>query len=247
MRRSPAFVPLLLLFPVLFFSTVFSAQAQTSSPGAYTIERGTAVWDVLDPETQPFTLAERMGEANAGLFVRNGFVMQSGHRDRAENSIFTVSLTAPSLDYGSINRNQSITKNINIMVSFPDLPGYSLSVAQDHPLISPSGKIIPDSICDDSKRVCHTRQAALWIDPTVPGLGYRITSPSGSTDFLSLDHYRPFTSLDLVDRRAATVVQSLAGRSPVEQTILTVKVQSLQSDPSDQYTNTIIITAVPML
>lgn len=247
MRRFPALAPSLAVFFLCFLVTGFSVHAQTISPPAYTIEGGRAVWERLDPNTPAYTLVETMGEANAGLFVRNGYVMQSGHRNRAQSSKFTVSLNAPSLDYGAINRNQSITKDINILVSFPDLPGYTLSVAQDHPLTSPSGKTIPDVICDSPRQACHTRQAARWTDLTVPGFGYRIDGHNRSTDFLPPTHYRPFTSLGLVDRRAATIVQSETGTSPVEQTVLTVKVQSLPSDISDQYTNTIIITAVPTL
>lgn len=247
MSISGLWLSLLILLPALLAPFVPRAYSQTDSPQRMNIQGGRTTWEILDPNSPSHTLKDIMGEANAGLFNRNGYVLQSGHRNRAQSSRFTASLSIPSLDYGTINKNQSITKNINIVVSYPDLPGYSLSFAQDHPPMSPSGKIIPDAACDNAKEPCNTRQASVWTNPLTPGFGYRVQNAQSSPDFFPPDQYRPFTSLALLDRRPAIVVQSHANGTSVEQTTASVKLISLDANSADQFTNTIIITASPAL
>ncbi len=247
MSISRSWLPLLMILPTILVPLVPRAYGQTDSPQRMNIQGGRTTWEALDPNTPSHTLNDVMGESNAGLFNRNGYVLQSGHRNRAQSSRFTVSLNIPSLDYGTINKNQSITKDINIVVSFPDLPGYTLSFAQDHPLMSPSGKIIPDTVCDNAKVPCNTRHASTWVNPQIPGFGYRVENPLSSPDFSPPDQYRPFTSLGLLDRRPAIVIQSYTNAASVEQTITSVKLLSLDANSADQFTNTIIITASPAL
>lgn len=238
------FLPLLFCAALLLADPLY---AQTISPGSYIIQRGTATWETVHPDAAAYTLVDVLGQANAASFVADGYVMQSGYRNRAQASTFTVSLDAPTIDYGTINRNQSITKTVKILVSFPELPGYTISVAQDHPLTSPSGKLIPDTTCDGQRHPCSYRYAGRWINPSAGGFGYSVTGPGTSGDFLSSQWYRPFMNAPAIDHPAPAVVRSYGTTSTAEQTILTVKLQSSTADASDQYINTIIITAVPML
>lgn len=184
-----------------------------------------------------------MGELGSGLYSKEGsnYKVRAGFQYVLSGIPFSFKIINTSIDFGTITAGTPISRTSNLQVSNGSAYGYTVTVNEDHSLLSfPYGITIPDTTCDTG--ACDPTTSALWQSDLTYGFGYRCDNVSGTDCAISTTagFYRPFAA----SPSATTVMSSSqAGRNKEVQ--VTYKLNVSGTQPAGLYQNILTYVATP--
>ena len=189
-----------------------------------------------------FKLADVIGDLAAGNFATKGYHLQTGFQNIAAGSAVSFSISPVLVDFGSLTPNNPLEKQIFLKISNGKVPGYTVKVAQNHQLTSPSQATTPDTVCDNHQKPCTQTQASRWQLNSSFGLGYRVSGTAVTQDFNTDFAYRPFASISRNDK--AVLIMESSRENTTDEAVMTVKLNVDHNQPVGMYENVIIFTAL---
>lgn len=154
--------------------------------------------------------------------------------------IFTISDTI--LDFGQITPTDPILRTTTTSVSPGNTTGFSLFGLEDHELQSLTGKIIPDTTCDNGN--CQSGQASAWENTLTYGFGWQCKSSGGfdCSNFATKTTFAPFPNQ--IKRDVLSPLLSSFTSQETEATLI-YKTNISPSQDIGLYTNELQLIAVP--
>ena len=187
---------------VIAIITVVSAQivfAENMNSDRYRIQFGTVgiggnkMSDSID---NTYNLSTTLGQAAAGQFQSNGYIMKAGFQYVYSTIPFTFSVSQINANLGTLLPNTPSTTSLNLSVSFGGADQYVVTAREDSPLKTFAGTVyIPNTQCNGGAGTCTTTLAKPWTSASAYGFGYGMTGEDIPTDFINNTYYRPFADL----------------------------------------------------
>lgn len=217
------------------------SRAQEMSSETFLINGGNFNMTSGHKGSENFKLADVVGQAAAQIFTSKGFIINAGFLNAAGGEYFGFTVSPKVLDFGNMSPNIPLEKTLTLTVVTGSIPGYSVTVAEDHPLRTLVEAEIPDTLCN-SDSPCAPNQSGVWTGTEKAGFGYRMKGKGVTKDFADATHFRPFPAINQ-NERAALVMQSKAKRV-TDTSNMIVKVLVDQNQPVGQYKNSLKFTAL---
>lgn len=184
--------------------------AENMNSDRYRIQFGTVgiggnkMSDAVD---NTYSLTTTLGQAAAGQFQSNGYIMKAGFQYVYSTIPFTFSVSQINANLGTLLPNTPSTTSLNLSVSFGGANQYIVTAREDSPLKTFAGTVyIPNTQCNGGASTCTTTLAKPWTSASAYGFGYGMTGEDIPADFTDATYYRPFADLT-VPQDPATVMQ----------------------------------------
>src|SRR3989338_281646 len=230
-----------LLYTFYFLPTIAFAQ-EMSSPN-FRIQGGNLNMTSGNKASQNFNLSDVVGQTASSLFSSKGYLIQSGFLNSVAGSLFSLSIYPAVVDFGTLIPNSPVEKTLQITISNGDVPGYSISVAEDHELSTLAQATITNTSCNLTNQPCTINKALRWDDAGgIYGFGFNLAGNSVARDFTDKSFYRPFANLNLKESPAQIMVSQQ--KRVIDQAIMTLKLNISPEQAVGQYRNTLSFTAV---
>lgn len=217
-----------LIFILIVFAFIFLKSriiAQTISNNNYTIQGGDIEQKTLinpeDSQNQP-----------------------SGSSSDMYSEPFSFSLSDNLVDYGPLTPTNPVFRTTELIISRGSSWGYSVFSFEDHELRDPNNNFIPDTTCDNG--ACSETVSAQWSGNLSFGFGYRCENPDNSgciEDFSKADYFKQFAN----DSKSEPSQPILNSFNPSKKAIIKYKVNISGNQNKSNYSNSIILIAVPNL
>ncbi len=234
------------IFIFLLFASsphAFFIFAQEMSSQNFRIQGGNFNMTSGNKSSENFKLADVVGQTAAGIFATKGYLVQAGFLNSAASSAFNFTVTPSVVDFGTLVPNTFAERQVIILVSSGESPGYSVTVIENQPLSTSAGAQIPDTSCDvEGGKICSLSQAAKWSSNNIYGFGFRLQGNTVPRDFFQEDFFRPFGQI-IKNDNPVLIMQSHSPKV-THQAIMTLRVNVDQNQPVGQYRNTINFTAI---
>lgn len=159
-----------------------------------------------DPGNDTYNLTTSLGQAAAGQFNSDGYIVKSGFQYIYSKIPFTFSLSGTRADLGSLMPSQPSTATIDLTVSFGAAGQYVVTAGEEGQLRNFDGNPIADTLCNGSLETCYPTIAKPWTSSSAYGFGYTMAGEDIPADFISASYYRPFANL-LAPAQPAIVMQ----------------------------------------
>lgn len=139
-----------------------------------------------------YTLDISLGQTAAKKWAQNGYIIKAGFQYVHVLYPFTFTLSDTTIDFGTLIPNDPQEQQLTATVSHRG-QGYEVKVYEDHKLQTFDGNSwINDTVCDNP--YCDEDTAEKWVSNSVDGFGYNVSGHDYSSDFLSSDYFRPFST-----------------------------------------------------
>lgn len=204
--RNIIVITVITIITVIFVSPLF---AENMNSDRYRIQFGTVgiggnkMSDAVD---NTYNLSTTLGQAAAGQFQSNGYIMKAGFQYVYSTIPFTFSVSQINADLGTLMPNTPSTTSLNLSVSFGGADQYVVTAREDGPLKTFSSVYIPNTQCDGGANTCTTTLAKPWTSSSAYGFGYGMTGEDIPVDFTNNTYYRPFADAS-VPQNPAPVMQ----------------------------------------
>lgn len=215
--------------------------AQDMSSESFQIQGGNFNMTSGNKGSETFKLADVVGQVAAQVFTSKGYIINAGFLNAAGGEFFGLSVSPPTIDFGSLLPNIPVEKSLIIGVTTGNFPGYTVSVAENHPLKTLLEAEIPDSSCN-SDSPCSPNQAGIWSGSGKPGFGYHMDGKTVTKDFAQSSSFRPFAAVSQ-NIHHALIMQSNA-KKVSDNATMTIKVLVDQNQAVGQYKNMLQFTAL---
>lgn len=216
--------------------------AQEMSSPNFRLQGGNLNMTSGNKASQNFKLSDVVGQTASSLFSSKGYLIQSGFLNSAAGQLFSLSIYPAVVDFGTLIPNSPVEKTLQITISNGDVPGYSISVAQDHELSTGAQATIANTSCNQTNQPCTVNKALRWDDAGIFGFGYNLAGNSVARDFTDKSFYRPFANLLLKESPAQIMVSRQ--KKVIDQSVMTLKLNISSDQAVGQYRNTLSFTAV---
>lgn len=239
------FIITLITFSIILYYLFFIPDfifAQEMSSQNFRIQSGNLNMTSGSKSSANYQLSDVVGQNAATVFTSKGYIIQSGFLNSAAGSVFSLSIQPQYIDFGNILPNSPVEKTVQITIANGDVPGYSITVAQNQPLQTSAGAQISNTVCDNNAKPCTTTKAAIWETPGIYGFGYNISGNSIARDFLDEKYFRPFADLSKKENPATIMLSQQ--RKVVDQTTMRLKLHISPDQPVGQYKNSLNFTAI---
>ncbi|OGG00447.1 hypothetical protein A2Y99_05125 [Candidatus Gottesmanbacteria bacterium RBG_13_37_7] len=245
MKRKKNII-LSIIFSVLCVGFItFSGQshAQNMSSENFHLQGGNLNITSGNKSSENFKLSDVVGQTAAGMFVSKGYTMQAGFLNSVAASRFSLTVIPLSVDFGSLSPNTITDRDVTVIVSTGESPGYRVWAIENHPLSTLSQAEIPDTTCDGvNNNICTITKASVWTKNTTYGFGYRMKGNMVPSDFNSEEFFRPFPS-QIKNDDQTLIMQSQAAKI-TDQAIMNLRVNVGPDQSVGQYRNEIIFSAL---
>lgn len=158
-------------------------------------------------KSEGYSLTDTLGQLAANKFNSDGYIIKAGFEYLHSIIPFRFAVSDTTINLGSINPNTFSTAKTNLTVSFGSSGSYQVTAQENGPLSNLSGNIIPNTLCDGVSDTCTESIAKPWTSVNHFGFGYNIAGDDISSDFQSIDYYRPFADL-LANKRPVPIMSS---------------------------------------
>lgn len=222
------------LQPAIIFAQEMNSQNFKISGGNFNMTSG-------NKASTQFKLSDVVGQTAAGTFTSKGFILNAGFLNGAAGEIFSFSVTPSLIDFGELLPNTPIEKTLRLTISNGNVPGYTVTGAENQPLGTAVGAEIVDTACDTGTN-CTITGANKWDLNTTYGFGYRTTGKTVPTDFKNVGFYRPFPAT-IRNEKGVIIMQSKA-KKVVDQATMTLRLNTGRQQPVGQYRNVLSFTAI---
>ncbi len=192
--------------------------------------------------SQNFKLSDVVGQTASSLFTSKGYIIQSGFLNTAAGAVFSLSIYPTVVDFGTLIPNTPLEKTLQITVSNGDVPGYNISVAEDHELSTLAAATIANTSCNRANQPCTVNKASRWDDAGIYGFGYNLVGNTVARDFTDKSYFRPFANLSQKESPAQIMISQQ--RKVIDQSVMTLKLNISSDQSVGQYRNTLNFTAV---
>ncbi len=193
------------------------------------------------------TITFTSGETAVGLYSGINYKVRAGFQYIYTIIPFSFSISSVSINFGSLNPGEPITRTNNLTVSNGSASGYQVTASENHEIrIFSAGQSIPDTTCDAG--TCNETTPAVWTSPLTYGFGYRCDNLSGSdcnTDFSTGTYFKQFTNREKGETPQVVMSSANVGRG--RKTQITYKVNVSATQPSGVYQNIIMYIATPTI
>lgn len=230
------------LLPIAFFLLPNKINAQEMSSQNFRLQGGNLNMTSGNKASQNFKLSDVVGQTASSLFNSKGYFIQSGFLNTAAAAVFSMSIYPTVVDFGTLSPNSPTEKTLQITISNGDVPGYSISVAEDHELSTSAQATIPDTSCNRIDQPCNINKALRWDDAGIFGFGYNLAGSSVARDFTDKTYYRPFANLS--QKESPVQIMISQQKKVIDQSVMTLKLNISSDQAVGQYRNTINFTAV---
>lgn len=234
---NPKLILILSIMPFLFGSKTAYAQSMTNSIYKLApINPNSLPSSSQDNQTQP--PQQENTKTDASYTVRQGFPLLKS------NLPFTLSLSSPTINFGTLNAGEAITRTVVLNVSNPSTYGYQIIASQNNSLKTPDGQEIHDTTCDAG--TCTQSLASEWINPLTYGFGYRCDNLEGNdcaSDFENKTYYKQYSNLKASENPQSIMSSNNSGKNSKTQITFKINVSGTQSQGI--YQNEIFHIAVP--
>lgn len=216
--------------------------AQEMSSQNFRMQGGNLNMTSGNKASQNFKLSDVVGQTASSLFNSKGYIIQSGFLNTAAAAVFSLSIYPTVVDFGTLSPNTPTEKTLQITISNGDVPGYSISVAEDHELSTSAQAAIPDTSCNRPDQPCNINKALRWDDTAVFGFGYNLVGSSVARDFTDKSYFRPFANLNRKESPAQIMISQQ--KKVIDQSVMTLKLNISSDQAVGQYRNILNFTAV---
>lgn len=230
------------LLPIAFCLLPAISFAQEMSSQNFRLQGGNLNMTSGNKASQNFQLSDVVGQTASSLFNSKGFLIQSGFLNTAAGAVFSLSIYPTVVDFGTLSANTPLEKTLQITVSNGDVPGYNISVAEDHELSTLASATIPDVSCNNTDQPCTVNKAVKWDDAGIYGFGFNLVGNTIARDFTDKSYFRPFANLSHKESPAQIMISQQ--RKVIDQSVMTLKLNISPDQAVGQYRNTINFTAV---
>ncbi|HVT00811.1 MAG TPA: hypothetical protein VHE53_01085 [Patescibacteria group bacterium] len=236
-------------FLLFLLSFAFQAQAYDMTNNIYKIQAGNFNSFSGKASGSGKNITFTSGQTAVGLYSKVGvnYKVRAGFQYIYSIIPFSFSISSVSINFGSLNPGEPISRTNTLTVSNGSAFGYQVTAAENHELLAPpSGQLIPNTTCDAG--TCTNVTASAWTSPLTYGFGYRCDNISGtdcSTDFSNSTFYKQFSNL--AHNQTPQVVMSSANVGRGRTTQITYKVNISATQAAGGYQNAIIYVATPSI
>ena len=245
-KSSLFFIPLagLLISFVIFVLTLTStSEAASMKNQEYKIQEGS-----INPSSQETVKNQnKITSTEKGEMVGfNNYKIRSGFQYIDSSAPFTFSIASLSINFGTLNPGEPITRTNTLTISNGSAAGYLVTTEQTGSLKTPHKSEIQDTTCDAG--TCTESRASIWDSPLAYGFGYRCDNIAGNTcskDFAGENFYKQFANRQ--NNEPAETVMSGSSIDEKIQTQITYKVNIPATQIKGHYQNTIIYIAIPSI
>ena len=191
--------------------------------------------------SQNFNLSDVVGQTASSLFSSKGYLIQSGFLNSSAGTVFSLSIYPTVVDFGALTPNSPVEKTLQITVSNGEVPGYNISVVEDHELSTSAQATIADTSCNQTNQPCTVNKAVRW-DDGIYGFGYNLVGNTVTRDFTDKSYFRPFANLSQKESPAQIMISQQ--RKVIDQSVMTLKLNISPDQAVGQYRNALNFTAV---
>jgi hypothetical protein len=233
MKTKKSSIFLFLLSSLLTLSLAKPALADTVSSDNYSVDV-----DTIDTNPQPTPKSQVLGATNIN---EKDFTTGPNYTVATSNTSLSVSLSQNLIDYGILSSTNPVIRTSKISLDNGLLGGEILSY-EDHPLLSNTNDIIPNTSCDNGS--CSADTAALWNNTLTYGFGYRCESNQTNVcdpQFNTTDYFKPFSLLSQNQLPESIVITD----KNQSQASIIYKVNISGTQKTGGYNNSITYLAIP--
>lgn len=190
---------------------------------------GKKMEDLVD---NTYNLSTSLGQAAAGQFNSNGYIVKAGFQYIYSKIPFTFSVSSIKAELGTLLPSTPSTASIDVTVSYGAAGQYVVTAAEEGALRNFENIPIANTQCDGGANTCYITSAKPWTSVSAYGFGYNMSGEDIPGDFVNNTYYRPFADLT-VPEDPATVMQSFN------------VTQNLTPTPNPTYTPAPVLTGTP--
>lgn len=226
-----------LLYAVLLPTPVLAEDMTSSS---YRLIFGNFNMTSGNKSSASYHVSDTVGQTAPGQYG-TGMMVKAGFQYIFPMEEFTFKITPLSIAFGSLNIGAFATANQFIEITAIGAGGYSVKVAEDHPLKQTSGSnTIPDTACDTT---CSEIAAGNWTNPLRPGFGYNMSGDDANPDFTNGNMYKQFADRSLGEDYQ--MIMSSTHVATKRHGVLTYKLAIGGSQASGDYATQLTYLAIP--
>ncbi len=245
-RHSLFFIPhvgILISFVVLVFSLTSISEAASMKNQEYKIQESR-----IDSSLQkPLINQGKITPTEKGEMAEfDNYKVRSGFQYIDSIMPFTFSISNLSVNFGTLNPGEPITRTGILTVSNGSAVGYKVIAEEVSVPKTPQTAQIQDVTCDAG--TCTERIASIWESPLTYGFGYRcdnITGKSCSEDFAGENFYKQLANRQ--NDESAEIVMSGSGTGSYMKSQITYKLNIPATQIQGHYQNSIIYIAIPSI
>lgn len=117
-------------------------------------------------------LTTSIGQTAAHQFDSDGYTVKAGFQYIYSIIPFRFSISKTNIDFGNLIPNQPSEVSSTLTVSFGGSGQYQVTAAEEGPLQTMAGVIIPDTKCNGNKNTCDETIPQPWDARSAYGFGY---------------------------------------------------------------------------
>lgn len=233
----------ILLYTIYFILYTPSLFAVDMTSPQYRIQFGNINIGSQDLSSQNYNLNTTIGQVGANQFQSAGYIAKLGFQYLRDTLPFQMTVSKTNINLGNLAPSTPSTDTTSLQVTFESALGYQITAAQEKPLKTLTGEIIPNTLCNGSDNACSQTTAKIWNSNSAYGFGYNMSGQGISSDFIDDTYYRPFA--DESAGNSPVSIMAFQGKGSQHQGIMTFKVNVSPTQVVGSYQTIIHLTAIP--